>query len=297
MSDQPNEAAEPEGQAHPHNASDGDLPPEPTGPPRGSRIDPYRELVGVLTDSEVAAKAGVSSSAVHQYRNRLGIAPALPQGTTRRALDRRKEREAHGTPSPAPKRKKRPVSVENADDVIALHVDQLGRAPDREVAAQIGATADAVRRFREKLGIGAFPETPSGAPSRAGARGKSKLDPYRHLVGVLSDSDVAKRAGLTRSAVQMFRRTHGIAAASLPGGPRSGATPSPAPAVERAATPRPTSRSVAPSSGGSYAWLIRFSSPSGEKTRVALASDAAEACRAASASGEVVSVERLAEAL
>src|SRR5262245_66328489 len=72
-------------------------------PVKPSRIDAVRHLVGVLTDAEVAAKAGVTSSAVHQYRQRHGIKPALPQGTTRRALERRKRVEG-SEPASAGKR-------------------------------------------------------------------------------------------------------------------------------------------------------------------------------------------------
>ncbi|MEZ4240757.1 MAG: hypothetical protein R3F59_32305 [Myxococcota bacterium] len=262
---------------------------------RGSRIDPFRHLVGVLTDSEVAAKAGVSSSAVHQYRNRLGIAPALPPGTTRRAMDRRKAREASG----GGRRGRALLTGKEADDAIALHVDQLGRAADRTVAAQIGVTRDSVQAFREKLGIAAFPEPAAAEPAPARSKrpksrkGRSKLDPYRDLVGVLSDSEVAKRAGVTRSAVQMYRRTHGIPAASPPGGNRVVGELTPGPAA-----PRPIAAGASAARGGrNYAWMVRFSTPTGEQSRVAVAPDAASACSAAGTVGEVIGVERLAEAL
>jgi hypothetical protein len=276
---------------------------------RGSRIDPYRHLVGVLTDSEVAAKAGVSSSAVHQYRNRLGIAPALPQGTTRRAMDRRKARESGGGGG---RRGRTLLSDKAADDVIALHVDQLGRAPDRAVAVQIGVVPESVKKFREKLGIAPFPEPPQEAPAPArgkrakSGRGRSKLDPFREVVGVLSDSEVAKQAGVTRSAVQMYRRTHGIPAASPPGGTRP---PTPQPAGARTTAPPPPAaaaatyraatpaRGPAASGGRRYAWMVRFNTPSGEQSRVTVATDAASACSAAGTVGEVIGVERLAEAL
>ena len=256
---------------------------------RGSRIDPYREFVGVRTDSEVAAMAGVSSSAVHQYRNRMGIAPALPQGTTRRSMDRRKAKDA----SPA-KRGKAALSDKEIDEVILLHVNDLGRLPDRTFATQKGVPVEAVVKARERLGIGEFEEPAKEAAPRR--KGRSKLDPFREYIGVLSDSEVAKRAGLTRSAVQMYRRNHNIPAASPPGG--RAAQPR-APARDAAIAPKSVASQadVTSASGKRYAWLVRYETPSGEQKRVAVAADAASACAVAGTIGDVVGVERLAEAL
>mgnify|MGYP003887568859 CR=1 FL=1 len=43
---------------------------------------------------------------------------------------------------------------------------------------------------------------------------RSKIDPYRSLVGQLVDREVAEKAGVTPAAVQAYRRKHGIPAAA-----------------------------------------------------------------------------------
>ena len=50
----------------------------------------------------------------------------------------------------------------------------------------------------------------SPAPER---RRRSKLDPYRHLIGKLSDREVASMAGITADGVRMYRQRHAIPAA------------------------------------------------------------------------------------
>lgn len=49
-------------------------------------------------------------------------------------------------------------------------------------------------------------------------RRRSKLDPFRELVGVVPDSVVAERAGVTNAAVVAYRRRCGIPAAASKGG-------------------------------------------------------------------------------
>ncbi len=64
----------------PHVVASPARPPAPTRH-RSSRIDAFRELVGVLYDSEVAKLAGVTPGGVQQYRRSHGIKPA--PGTAR----------------------------------------------------------------------------------------------------------------------------------------------------------------------------------------------------------------------
>ncbi len=44
-------------------------------------------------------------------------------------------------------------------------------------------------------------------------RRRSKLDPYRHLIGKLSDREVASMAGITADGVRKYRQRHEIPAA------------------------------------------------------------------------------------
>jgi hypothetical protein len=229
-----------------------------------SRIDSVREHVGVLTDAEVAAMAGVTSSAVHQYRQRHGIKPALPQGTTRRALERRK---SGATSASADKGVRRPTP----------------------------------------------PSSPKPSPAAADAGGdrrRSKIDDFRDIVGVMTDPEVAERAGVTRTAVQMYRKKHGIPPAGPPGDPavaRSRA-PSAAASSDRAGAPsaaRPASApaaarpaaSAASSAGGRYGFKVVVSGRQGEVMKIVVAEDAAAAAERARSLGEVMLVERLSEAM
>ncbi|MEQ1568371.1 MAG: hypothetical protein ABMA64_22230, partial [Myxococcota bacterium] len=249
-------------------------------PAKPSRIDAVRELVGVLTDAEVAAKAGVTSSAVHQYRQRNGIAPALPQGTTRRSVERRRVADEAGAAGGTPQQRIQP------------HEGKLGKVADDVLARKAKVKGSEVRAYREKLGIPAY-STKRAAKAEGEGR-RSKIDAFRHLVGVLTDPEVAVQAGVTRTAVQMYRKKHRIPPAAPPGDPTVARTRTPEAIAARAAVPpRP-----APSGAGrQFAWKLTLASAGGELVRIAVAEDAASACSRAAAYGDVVSVERLAEAL
>lgn len=242
-----------------------------------SRIDAVRELVGVLTDAEVAAKAGVTSSAVHQYRQRHGIKPALPQGTTRRALERRK----------------------GSDEAAKA---QAGAARRGRGLPRNGGTA-ASGSTTSGSGVGNGASSALGSSKSAAAdlgaehdRRRSKIDDYRDLVGVLTDPEVAQKAGVTRTAVQMYRKKHGIPPAGPPGDPavaRSRA-PSPSPAARKASGPGPVARSGA---GRQFAFKVTVSSRQGEVVKIIVADDAAVAAERARSLGDVVGIERLGEAM
>lgn len=300
-----------------------------------SRIDPYRELVGILTDSEVAAKAGVTPSAVTQYRSRNGIAPALPQGATRRAQLRGKRNKAakrRQASAPEP----RQDNMSRADRLVAPHAHLLGVASDLYVAELAGVTVPDVRAFRDRQQTYAEPLPPeplddeeqgaeleedaeevetstAGATNRPKAIGsprRSRIDAHRDLLGVLSDGEVAAKAGVTANAVQMFRKKHGIPAATPGRKWRGPAKPSamveaPAP-VALVATPSPAVQTLVPAAVATpsrstgrkvFAWRLSFASDAGTVTRIAVAADATTACSLASGVGDVVGLERLSEAL
>lgn len=321
-----------------------------------SRIDPYREFVGILTDSEVAAKAGVTPSAVTQYRSRNGIAPALPQGATRRAQLRGKRNKAdkrRQASAPEPK----PDNMSRADRLVAPHAHLLGVASDLYVAELAGVTVPDVRAFRDRQAVSEpLPPEPlddleallvpvpnpvearpgdaddedaddaadadrdegaddAGEEAEAASRRKaggaprrSRIDAHRDLLGVLSDGEVAARAGVTANAVQMFRKKHGIPAAAPgrkwrgPGKANAAVESAPVadrnPPQERAAAPAPVAAAVTRSTGRKmFAWRLSFASDAGVVTRIAVASDAAAACSLANGVGDVIGVERLSEAL
>ena len=117
---------------------------------------------------------------------------------------------------------------------LVPHRDKLGIVPDKQLADLVGLSTEAVRRYRQRHGIPARwrgegePQPggktrpvpvrrkplPQGKPSQSRPRG-SKLDAFIDVVGVVPDSEVAKLAGVTASAVQKYRGRHGIPASRL----------------------------------------------------------------------------------
>lgn len=113
----------------------------------------------------------------------------------------------------------------------------MGKLPDHEIAEKCGSTPSIVGRYRRKHGIEAYEgykfgmgqtppsklpkkrtsrAAPAAAPSDAGAEaqkppsGRSKLDPFRALIGKVPDAEVAAMAGVSFEAVRIYRRRHKI---------------------------------------------------------------------------------------
>jgi len=109
---------------------------------------------------------------------------------------------------------------------------RLGFEPDHKIAEELGTSTSIVGRYRRKHGVPAYdgykfgvrpaqsspPPERDGEPGGAG-RGKrgpdraprrSKLNPWRALIGVRADDEVAAQAGVTREAVRLYRRRHQI---------------------------------------------------------------------------------------
>lgn len=124
-------------------------PPGPSSPgaasparkSKPSRLDALAHLLGTLPDREVALQAGVSPENVRMYRQRRGI-PA-------------QWREGDGPPT----------RVERA---LAAVEDELGRAPDAEIAARVGVSRSAVTQYRARHNIPAGRrDAPIPAPTPA----------------------------------------------------------------------------------------------------------------------------------
>ena len=93
-------------------------------------------------------------------------------------------------------------------------------------------------------------------------RRRSKLDPYVHLVGKLSDREVATMAGMTPDGVRMYRQRHNIA-----------------PARSRQ---KPNQLGGRPSTSGLGGYLVTVCDSQGTQEWILLASDLAEAAEKAS---------------
>lgn len=132
----------------------------------------------------------------------------------------------------------------------------MGTQPDHEIAKLCDSTPSIVGRYRRKykipayegykFGLGQEPpskkassdegggsdDAPKAAAQSSKAKGKgtgrSKLDAHRDIIGVLSDAEVAGRAGVTPEAVRVYRQRHDIpskrsVAASAPSAARASA--------------------------------------------------------------------------
>jgi hypothetical protein len=129
---------------------------------------------------------------------------------------------------------------------------------------------------------------------QAQRRGRaSQLDGVRQYVGVKSDREVAEMVGLTPSAVQMYRKKHGIAPSGITG---RQAKPKPVarPAAAKVA-PLPEPEKVAKTTPqAAWAWKVTIAP---DQVRYVVAKDAAGAARLADAAGDVLNIERIGEGL
>lgn len=100
----------------------------------------------------------------------------------------------------------------------------IGKVPDREVAERAHCTPENVRMYRKKRGIPAswmeaqeaVPADPTPTDSTPQTRVDRALEPFLHLLGKLTDQEVADMAGISRASVGDVRRFRGI--------PRKGAS-------------------------------------------------------------------------
>ncbi len=193
-------------------------------PPTGTRSKPlgqapwlrrYRHLLGRISDAQVAARVGVTPTAVGNVRRRLGIPPARaatpsfdwPDCIIRQlgTVPDRALAEEVGC-SPATIRYQRcirgiePFSDHQADKAYEWSRDEdavLGTMPDAAVSRLLGLSEAMVRIRRKALGI-----SPSTAP----------LDPTPVLphLGREPDIKLAERFGLSQATIMKWRRARGI---------------------------------------------------------------------------------------
>jgi len=119
---------------------------------------------------------------------------------------------------------------------IDRYVSDLGVVSDAVIARKAGVCTEAVRLYRARRGIlsararrqagVAAPPVDAIPVVRHGGHA-SKIDDYRHMVGQMSDRDVAKLSGASVEAVAQYRRYRKIAVfvpyVSMRGDPLTGA--------------------------------------------------------------------------
>jgi hypothetical protein len=98
----------------------------------------------------------------------------------------------------------------------------MGEVPDAVVAELAGVHRTAVGQYRRRHGIAAFDAfrhgprrrpTPQEIEARRARPPLSELlDPFAAEIGMVSDGEIAARAGVRPSAVVAYRAKHGILA-------------------------------------------------------------------------------------
>ncbi len=160
-------------------------PAAPTREPRKphrrcapSAVDAFSSYLGKVPDSLVGEMAGVSRQAVKMQRDRLGI-PAMGLAT-KTAMARKTLEERIGP--------------------------RLGKDFDSTIARDLGISATTVGHLRKLRGIPTVPQR--RGPGSMG----SVITPFKHLLGTMTDGDVAKHAGCTTPSVCVYRQKLGIPA-------------------------------------------------------------------------------------
>jgi len=196
-----------------------------TRKPRKSKMDPFMDKIGVLSDREVGELAGVSSENVRAFRKRRGI-PAQWRGEGKKTPATPVPK-AKAVPKAATKRKPRKGK-------LTPFMDQIGTTPDARIAEMAGTSHANVRAFRIRHDIPARwrgeGESKSSAPvapqltlvptlaptSAAAPHGRKprrgKLSPYLEELGILTDKVIADKAGTTVQNVRVYRQRYGIPA-------------------------------------------------------------------------------------
>jgi hypothetical protein len=235
--------------------------------PRGdARFDGILDKLGRIPDHEAGSLIGVSAAVVLAYRRKHKI-PAY------KGYLFQPGHPSHRTPAET-SRLKAPAAVAKSarhsanDALIAPHAQLLGTVADGVLAKQLGIPTNAVSSYRKRheyrvVGV--------QARGRGRPRG-SRLDEFRDIVGFLRDAEVARRSGMTREAVRLYRKRLGIPSA-----------------LER--------HGAAVRLGTTWAWKISVLVGGEEVVRYALTEDAGAAAALGEQVGEVVGVERVGEGL
>jgi hypothetical protein len=228
------------------------------------------ELKDELSLRELADKFNVTPGAISAALRRTGITrkPAPPGPRARRT---------QLPPEPGGEGNPPLVRPGSKDSQLVPYLDELGQVPDAEVANRAGVSVRTVASFRSRHDIPGY----SGPRRRRKDRKprRSRIDPYKEMLGQVPDRVVAEQAGVSLNAVRNYRVKHGIAASGR-GRPKAGTVPPPGSLTQ--APPPPTD--------GQIAWEVTLAS--GESVAV-LAPDLVSAAEAAKRAGAVSEIRRV----
>lgn len=232
-----------------------------------SKVEPYAHLLGVETDAEVARRAGVSPETARIYRVKQGI-PSAAARNREWALASDQER-----------RGEEPQGGEGGDAL----------PPEYEGADRKGGRRKGGERRESEEPNASAAAGESERPLRRGGQA-SPIDAHFASLGRVSDSEVARLAGVSTAAVSQYRRRRGIP--SSVAGAGEGGMASQAPASEGGRS-EGAIRAIA--------WLVVVRRADGEQSYIVVGSDVADAAqravRSVGSGAEVISVTRHMDAL
>jgi len=220
-----------------------------------------------------AIKSALGRSSLVDVATTHGVnAGAIAAAIKRTGLER-KPVMAHEDlpPEPVARKTKGPSKAHMLEPFVA----RLGKEPDAAIAKRANVSTRTVASFRSKLNISGYNRWTDTTRERTQKR-RSAIDPYKKHLGVETDAEVGKRAGVTAQAVRNYRSKLGIAAANRRRGPKGMA-----------------------SSSRQSAWRVEFDASGGSVARVVTAEtldDALTRSRAAGL-GQVVAIARLGQVL
>ena len=178
--------------------------------------------------------------------------------------------------------------------VAAVH-DLVGILPDHEVASRTGVHKNTVRNYRIKHGIAGAPRgrgsrTATRTAKRVTGRG-SPLDDYVHLLGTMTDRDLAEQVGVSVGSFYQYRRNRGIP--SFRTNRRSGAVGGTSPNIGSEGS---TAKAPSTQARSTLAWKVGFAN--GEEA-VVVGDSLVAAVRIATGveRGEIQAISRLGPAL
>ena len=139
---------------------------------RRSKIDPFADIVGTVSDKEVAAKAGVSPENVRTWRKRRGI-PATWRGEGDAAPTA-----AAALKAETAKPKRRKGKPKRRKSKLDPYRKQLGVLPDKEISELSGTSVENVRAYRKRHKIAAkWQQAAAEAPAPKAKKAPAKSAP------------------------------------------------------------------------------------------------------------------------
>ena len=142
--------------------------------PVGHLVKPYSALLGLIEDEPIASLSGVTVNVVTELRESLRIAPCkpLPQ------LD------------PLP-------SIENYVGPLLGYESMFYTTSDAKISRATGVPITIIEKRRLSLAVPPYQR-------------KSRLTPYEHLLGVVSNTLLAKLVGLSVARISDLRKSKGV---------------------------------------------------------------------------------------